>query len=141
MKILIIHGPQLSLLGRVSSQNNSKLTLDKLNKHIRIFANKMDLEIKIFHHFSQKEIIKSLISNRNEIDGIIMNIGGMGRDAYALKEILGVNQIPLVEVALSEYPFSEENFNNSVLKDIAEKRIYKNSLNAYEEALEFFYNK
>ena len=138
MKILIIHGPHLSLLGKVSSFNKSQLTLDKVNRQLKRIANENGIELKIFQHFDQKNILKSVLTNRNDVDGMILNLGGMGRGFYALKEMLAIVDKPIVEMILSEFPFSDENFAESAIKDVVKKRIYEKGLKAYEKALGYF---
>lgn len=138
MKILIIHGPQLSLLGKVSSHNKSRLTLDKLNKHIRKTFTKNEVEFKIFQHFDRKSCVKSIISNRNSVDGVILNLGGMAREFFDLQEILAITQLPVVEVMIEDFPFAKENFENSAINEIAKKRIFAKGIEAYEEAIKFF---
>lgn len=141
MKILIIHGPQLSLLGKVSSHNKSQLTLDKLNKSIRKYAEDKSVELKIFHHFDRKSCLKTIISNRNSVDGVIFNLGGMTRDFYDMKEILAITEIPVVEVMIEDFPFAKENFEHSALKEVAGKRIFGKGIDIYEKAIAFFAQK
>lgn len=131
----------MAFLGNVSTLNNSRLTLGKVNKFLRAKAIAKGISLKIFHHFSHKQILKSLISNRNEVDGMILNFGGMSRSFYSAKEILAVINKPVVEVALAEFPYSKENFNKSSIKEVSQKRIYKNGLDAYSESLDYFLEK
>jgi len=140
MKILIIHGPHLSLMGKVSSKNSSRLTMDKVNRHLRKKAGEKGLEVKIFQHFGPKNILKTLLANRKDVDGIIINIGAMARGFYALQEMLAIIDLPVVELMLSEFPFSRENFDYSAIKEVADKRIYENGLEACDEALDYFIN-
>jgi len=137
MKILIIHGPHLSLLGNVSSLNKSKLTLDKVNRQLKRKANDNGIELKIFQHFDQKAILKSVLTNRKDVDGMILNLGGMGRGFFTLQEMLAIIDKPIIEVMLSEFPYSKENYAESAIKDVATKRIKKKGLKAYEDALDF----
>ncbi|MBN2280589.1 MAG: type II 3-dehydroquinate dehydratase [Candidatus Marinimicrobia bacterium] len=141
MKILVIHGPHLSLLGKVSSLNKSKLTLDKVNRQLKRTAGEKGIELKIFQHFEEKAVLKSVLANRNDMNGIILNLGGMGRGFYALQEMLAIIHKPVVEVVLSEFPFSKESYAESAIKDVAAKRVIEEGLRAYEEALDFFINK
>ncbi len=138
MKILVIHGPHLSLLGKISATNKIKLTLSKIDRFLRKLANEQSVDLKIYQQFSRKNILKILLSNRNAVDGIILNLGGMGRDFYALQEYLAIIKLPVVEITLSEFPFSKITHQKSAIKKVAEKRIYKKGLSAYEEALDFF---
>lgn len=141
MRILILHGPQLSLLGKVSSQNKSRLTLDKVNRHIKKIARDNGLSLHIFHLFARKNVLKTVLTNRNNIDAIVMNLGGMARDFYALQEMLAIIQVPVVEIALSEFPLSKETFDHSAIREIAVHRIYDKGLTAYDKALSYLINK
>jgi len=141
MKILILHGPHLSLLGKVSRRTQSRLTLDKVDRHIKEIARKNELDLKIFHLFGQKNVLKTVLTNRNKVDAVIINLGGMARGFYALQEMLAIINLPVVEVTLSEFPLSKEMFEHSAIGEIAVHRIYDKGLVAYEKALNYLITK
>ncbi|MDO9547707.1 MAG: type II 3-dehydroquinate dehydratase [Candidatus Marinimicrobia bacterium] len=122
MKIVVFHGPNMPLLGKVSVKAGARLTLDKLNKTLRKEAGAAGVELKIYQFYDEERILKTISRNRNEISGILINPGPLARTAFSLRELLGILQIPTVEVCVEEFPFSEETFSKSVIKDVVTAR-------------------
>lgn len=122
MKILVIHGPNMPLLGKVSMKSGTRLTLDKLDKAIRKEATAAGIEIKVFQFYNEERILKTISRNRKEISGILINPGPLARTAFGLRELLGMLKIPTAEVCIEEFPFSDETFSKSVIKDVVTAR-------------------
>jgi len=91
MKVLIIHGPNMNLLGKISEK---RLTLDKLNRSIRRFSRDKSIETKIFQSHNQAKVISLLQSNRNKVDGVIINLSSWHPYAYAIKDTLEIINVP-----------------------------------------------
>ena len=91
MKILILHGPNMNLLG-LSSKDC--LTLDKLNKQIRNFAHSKSIEIKNFQTNDQSKYVNYIHRNRNKVDGYILTLGSWHPNAFSIKESLEIINLP-----------------------------------------------
>lgn len=122
MKILVIHGPNMPLLGKVSVKTSTRLTLDKLDKTIRKEAGIAGVELKIYQFYDEQRILKTISRTRNAISGILINPGPLAQTAFSLRELLAILDIPAVEICLKDFPFSEENFTKSVLRDVVTAR-------------------
>jgi 3-dehydroquinate dehydratase len=99
MKLLIIHGPNLNLLGIWSSKNNQNITLDKVNRHIRRYIRDKDLHTKIIQSHNESKIVSYIQNNRNKIDAIIIVPGAWQYSAYTLSELLELVEIPFITLA------------------------------------------
>ena len=99
MKLLIIHGPNLNLLGIWSSKNNQNVTLDKVNRHIRKYIRDKDLHTKIIQSHNESKIVSYIQNNRNKIDAIIIVPGPWQYSAYTLSELLELVEIPFITLA------------------------------------------
>jgi len=99
MKLLIIHGPNLNLLGIWSSKNNQNITLDKVNRHIRRYIRDKDLHTKIIQSHNESKIVSYIHNNRNKIDAIIIVPGPWQYSAYTLSELLELVEIPFITLA------------------------------------------
>ena len=99
MKLLIIHGPNLNLLGIWSSKNNQNITLDKVNRHIRRYIRDKDLHTKIIQSHNESKIVSYIQNNRNKIDAIIIVPGPWQYSAYTLSELLELLEIPFITLA------------------------------------------
>ena len=141
MKILVIHGPNIPLLGKISSTTGTRLTLDKVNKALRNKAKELNIELKIFQFYDEARIVKTVSRNRNEIAGLLINPCALVNTCYSLRELLSIIKIPTVEIHLSEFPFAKESFDNSVLKDIVLDRLIEPGTEAYVKGLDILYNK
>ena len=71
MKILILHGPNLNLIGKISAKNKETVTLDKINKSIKRFCRGKDIELKIFQTHKIFQAINFLQRNRNYSNKLI----------------------------------------------------------------------
>ncbi|MCG2715022.1 MAG: type II 3-dehydroquinate dehydratase [Candidatus Marinimicrobia bacterium] len=131
MKILVIHSPNMPLLGKVSATTGTRLTLDKINRTLRKKAVDLGVELKIYQFYDEKRIIKTISRSRNEISGILINPGPLSRTAFSLRELLTILKIPTVEVCLAEYPFAGENFAQSALKDVVQARFLETGAEPY----------
>jgi len=96
MKLLIIHGPNLNLLGIWSSKNNQNVTLDKVNRHIRKYIRDKDLHTKIIQSHNESKIVSYIQNNRNKIDAIIIVPGPWQYSAYILSDLLELVEIPFI---------------------------------------------
>ena len=133
MKVLIIHGPNMNLLGKYSYK---KVTLDKLNRAIRRHSQKINLTVKIYQTHDQKKFISLLHSNRNKVDGFIINLGAWHPTAYVFRETLNILSLPYYIVEhLSDH--IEEHNALLELSVFDSKYIIKNEdvENAYLDAL------
>jgi len=72
MNILILHGPNLNMLGVKSSTNNKTLTLDKLNKKLRLYVRNSNIKLKIIQTHKEYIALNFIQRNRNKADGLII---------------------------------------------------------------------
>ncbi len=135
MKILVIHGANLPLLGKVSSKQKNRLTLDKVDKFLRNEAKSLGFELKIHQLYDESKILKFISTNRNQVAGILLSIGAMSRNFYTLKELLQIIELPIAEIFLSEYPNAKESYQKSVLTEVASTRVLSEGINAYKTGL------
>ena len=93
MNILILQGPNLNLLGLKSSGNESRLTLDKLNKRIRSFSKGSEINIKTLQTHKQFQAINFLQRNRNWANGILFIPTSWARNSYTILETINLIQL------------------------------------------------
>ena len=95
MKILILQGPNLNLLGLKSSKNGNRLTLDKLNKTIRKHVHARDVELKFLQTHKQFQAINFLQRNRNDSNGVLLIPTSWARNDWTLAETLALTGLPI----------------------------------------------
>ena len=131
MKILIIHGPNMNLFGLRSAKANQKITLDKINRHIRRFIRGKDIDIKIIQTHSENKIVSYLHRNRKKFVGMIITPGSWGKSAFTLDETLSLINLKYVSIKASNTE------THNILQ--GEKSLYnENIFTSFEDAINSF---
>jgi len=119
MKILIIHGPNLNLLGKREPEQYGSLTLEQINSGIRSRALHENVEVDIFQANAEGEIIDEIHRAMGRFDGIIINPAAYTHTSVAVRDALLAVAIPAVEVHLSNIYQREEFRKHSLISDVA----------------------
>jgi len=107
-KILVIHGPNLNLLGEREPEIYGHDTLDDINAELTKAAAELGVEIDCRQSNSESEIIEWLQAERKNVAGLIINPAGFSHTSVVLLDTLLACQIPTVEVHLSNLYKREE---------------------------------
>lgn len=106
MKILILNGPNLNLLGNRDESHYGNLTLDKLEK---LIINRFpEFSFIFFQSNLEGELIVKIQNAENIFDGLIINPGGYAHSSVAIHDALKEIKIPKIEVHLSHLANREE---------------------------------
>ena len=100
MKILVLQGPNLNLIGVKSSQERGRVTFDKINKMLRREVRNSETELKMFQTHKIYMAISFLQRNRNTASGILIAPMAWAKYEYSLLETLDLIQLPVVQVLL-----------------------------------------
>ena len=109
LKIGIINGPNLNMLGKRDQKNYGNLTLEEMNHKIVSFAKKEDIELIIKQSNFEGEIIEFIQQFSSQVEGLIINPAAYTHYSYAIADALRDCSIPIIEVHLSNI-FSREDF-------------------------------
>ena len=109
LKIGIINGPNLNILGRRDQKKYGNLTLEEMNHKIESFAKKEDIELTIKQSNFEGEIIEFIQQFSFQVEGLIINPAAYTHYSYAIADALRDCSIPIIEVHLSNI-FSREDF-------------------------------
>ena len=121
MKLLVIHGPNLNLLGTRDPNMYGAMTLEQLNEYIQISCT--DHEISFFQSNIEGELIDRIQKTLSDgTEGIVVNLGGYTHTSVALRDALDPISIPKVEVHLSNIhareKFREQSITGAVMNGI-----------------------
>ena len=109
MKILVIHGPNLNMLGQRETNIYGSKDLDSINMEIKKAAEKLQIEIDIQQTNSESEIIN--IIQQNDANAIIINPGAFTHYSIAIRDAIAAVDIPTIEVHLSNI-YQREDFRH-----------------------------
>ncbi len=109
-KILVIHGPNLNLLGEREPGVYGNMSIDALNSNIIDRAREQGLECEA--------IIDKLHAARTAFDGVIINAGAYTHYSYAIRDAIAAIKIPVIEVHISNIDAREEFRANSVIAPV-----------------------
>lgn len=136
-RILVLHGPNLNLLGTREPEVYGSDTLDDINQRLRQQATGADYSLDCFQSNAEHELVNHIQAARQEgVEFILFNPGAFTHTSIALRDALLAVNIPFIEVHLSNI-FAREDFRrHSRLSDIAVAVISGLGAHGYELALE-----
>jgi 3-dehydroquinate dehydratase-2 len=100
-KILLIHGPNLQLLGKRQPEIYGRQTLEDINSHLREIALGEGVELKTFQSNHEGAIVSEIGDNINWADGILINPGAYTHTSIAIQDALAAVNLPVIEIHLS----------------------------------------
>ena len=135
MKVLVINGPNLNLLGVREPDVYGSITLEEINQGLFEKAKSYDIDIEAFQSNAEHEIVTKLQDSINQVDYIIINPGALTHTSIAIRDcLLGIG-VPFYEVHISNIFAREEFRHKSFFSDIANGVICGLGTQGYDLAL------
>ena len=136
-RILIIHGPNLNLLGSREPDIYGRDTLKSLNRLLERRARELNVRLGIYQSNHEGRLIDRIHRSKGRVSGILINPGGLTHTSVVLRDALtGVN-IPVVEVHLSDIESREPFRSVSMIADLCAARFSGMGVGSYLKGLEF----
>ncbi len=136
--ILVIHGPNLNLLGTREPAHYGKSSLEDINQNLQTLAKEHSIMLETFQSNSEADIvnkIQSLVANK--VDYILINPAAFTHTSVAIRDAISAVNIPFVEVHLSNVHAREQFRHHSYFSDIATGVICGLGMEGYLAALRF----
>ena len=138
MKILVINGPNLNMLGIREPAIYGDKSFAALERFIRDSAAELSLDVSLFQSNHEGEIVDIIQSAYGIYDGIVINPAAYTHTSVAILDALKAVGIPTVEVHLSDINEREEFRRHSFVSLVAKKTICGLGFDGYRKALEYF---
>jgi 3-dehydroquinate dehydratase II len=136
--ILVLHGPNLNLLGEREPQHYGSTSLDAINQQLKERATQAGVMLTVCQSNVESELVDRVQqAHRDAIDFIIINPAAFTHTSVALRDALAAVRIPFIEVHLSNVFRREEFRRHSFLTDLAAGVISGLGAKGYELALEY----
>jgi len=123
VKILVIHGPNLNLLGSRETAVYGDETLEAIDEQCSALAKELGVSIEIRQSNSEGEIVDLIQGAGHDAKGIVINPGAYTHYSYAIRDALAAVKLPAVEVHLSNIYSREEFRHISVIAPVAAGQI------------------
>lgn len=136
MKILILNGPNLNLLGEREPEVYGTMTLGDLVAQVKEYAAEQGIEVWAFQSNHEGVLIDWLHDARHNFDGVVFNPGAYTHYSYALRDAVAAISIPVVEVHLSDISKRESFRALSVIEPVALAQISGQGVSGYQRAVD-----
>lgn len=117
-RVLVLHGPNLNLLGERETGIYGKNSIENINAEITAKAKELNMEVEINMSNHEGVLIDSLHAARGKFDGVVINAGAYTHYSIAIRDAIAAIKIPTVEVHLSNIYAREEFRHTSVLAPV-----------------------
>jgi 3-dehydroquinate dehydratase-2 len=141
MKILVIHGPNLNMLGKRAKSIYGEKTLGEIDDLLKKEARTLNVEVVTFQSNHEGTLIDFIQEQADSAQGIIINPGALTHYGFSLLDALIDSKLPVVEVHLSDIYRREEWRAKSVIAPIAKEQIIGLGWKGYITALQVLVGK
>ena len=135
MKVLVINGPNLNLLGEREPDVYGKMTLDKINAEMLSLAKELKLELEFFQSNHEGEIVDKIGQARKVFKAIIINPAAYTHTSVAIRDAVSSCGLPVLEVHISNIYAREEFRHKSLIAPVCKGQISGFGVTSYLLAL------
>ncbi len=134
--ILIIHGPNLNMLGKREPEIYGKVSLDEINVSLIKMGNNSNISVETFQSNHEGEIVSRIQEAVGAYDGLIINPGAYTHTSIAIRDAILMFDAPVIEIHLSNIYKREPFRHKSMIADIVTAQLAGFGIHGYTMALE-----
>lgn len=135
MKILVINGVNMNMLGFRETEKYGTMTLKDLEKDLYAFSFELGIDLETYQSNIEGEIVEKIHSAKDGIDGIIINAGAYTHTSIAIRDAISAVNIPTVEVHMTNIYKREEFRHHSYPAPVCIGQISGFGANSYKLGL------
>lgn len=122
-KVLVLHGPNLNLLGQREPEVYGDLTLEEIDSRLLSTGRDLGLEVRTFQSNGEGALIDALHDAREWASGVVFNPGGYTHTSVALRDAVAAINLPVIEVHLSHVDAREDFRQRSLISPVCMGKI------------------
>jgi len=122
-RVLVLHGPNLNMLGRREQDVYGSDTLPEINAALQALANDLAIELRIVQSNHEGALVDEIQSALSWADGIVINAGAYTHTSYAIRDAIAAVGIPTVEVHMSRIYAREKFRHHSLIAPVCQGQI------------------
>jgi len=115
LRILVVHGPNLNLLGRREPQIYGTTTLEQINTRLAALAKEIDVELVTVQSNHEGAIVDAFQAHMDDVDGAIINAAGLSFSSVSIHDAIKAEPFPVIEVHISNLATRDEIHQHSIL--------------------------
>lgn len=135
MKILVINGVNMNMLGVRETEKYGSMTLKDLEKDLYAFSFELGIDLETFHSNHEGEIVEKIHSAKDNFNGIIINAGAYTHTSIAIRDAISAINIPTVEIHMTNIYAREEFRHHSYIAPVCLGQISGFGTNSYKLGL------
>jgi len=136
MKILIVNGPNLNLLGTREPEIYGALTLDDISKTLKEYATSLGIDIEFYQSNIEGEIVNKIQWAKDTCNGIVINPAAYTHTSIAIRDAIAAVNLPTIEVHISNIHNREDFRKNSFIAPVCIGQVSGFGLDSYKLGLE-----
>ena len=133
MKILVLHGPNLNLLGTRQPEIYGALSLDAINERLQLLGEDLGIEIETLQSNHEGVLLDAL--HQGEVSAVVLNAGAYTHTSYAIRDAIAAIPRPVIEVHLSNVYAREAWRHKSLISEVCAGTITGLGILGYELGL------
>ena len=135
IKVLVIHGPNLNMLGTREPDKYGKATLEEINQNLKELGEKLGIDVEVFQSNHEGVIVEKIQEATAEFNGLIINPAAYTHTSVAIRDAVLLLDFPVIEVHLSNVYQREKFRHTSMISDIVMGKITGLGAYGYQAAL------
>jgi 3-dehydroquinate dehydratase II len=135
LKVLVIHGPNLNLLGRREPQIYGTVTLDQIDARLAVLAKEINIDLLTLQSNSEGAIVDAFHKNIDNVDGALINAAGLTFSSVSIHDAMKAMPFPVIEVHISNLATRDEIHRHSILTPAARGAVMGLGWRSYTAAL------